>query len=741
MLNELFEVERSVKAAGFDVVESHPSIKEARKIPTLLVTLAPDGSVFEIRPLPPDFTPWTLRDGQHNSFPFVQPSTPLWSLPESQESARLATTDKNKKDNRRALLDLASSASLNPRSCEKLTSKKFLRRTCERLEAFQVLRGTEAEAVPATLERFLRACDPKGGGNPLRLFESISTQLISKLKSFSEASWTEVGLNLLLGKFEKGTWSCGGALYFDAADVNPGISDSRLITAISRALRDDSNSRDTSIGRCALTGEKTRLHTGNFPQPNLPGLGQTYLFAKNRAIQANDRYGRFASDAYPVGEDTIIRIEGGLSTLTNDAREGKTWATIPGEAPKQTDLLVAYIEEDPTASPTEIFVQEDFEEENRSDQSEHVDSIGQFQSLTKQVFEALRGRARANHTDTHLRIFVLRKLDPANRKVVYAGVMTLEDLAESAWEWEKGERNLPPWFRLLIYNQKASKGLLKRPPHVAPLGLIKFSKAHYVRSGEDRQEVTGLSSYEAMGIFATRRGNSRLLHDFLRAILKKRSQLVVGTVHTLRKGLDYAKGLDRREALRTATVLGLVLYKLGRRKDEYMSETAFKIGKLLAAVDEVHVGYCLDVRGAEIPPCLLGNQLLGMAQRNPKSALRALLQRWRPYHAWITRAHQDFGRFDEMIEGKRPYPRGSRIGRRDAVQDGFTIKRALRCGRAIAGEAEKLHGTIDVETVDDIFLAELLLGYMAGIPRAKDDDEPKQASAQQTAAPMEGSND
>jgi hypothetical protein len=72
MLNELLLIERGAREAGLEAPERHQALKDVRRLPTLIVRLGAEGQVDSLQPLPRNVKPWTLRDGQQNSFPFVQ---------------------------------------------------------------------------------------------------------------------------------------------------------------------------------------------------------------------------------------------------------------------------------------------------------------------------------------------------------------------------------------------------------------------------------------------------------------------------------------------------------------------------------------------------------------------------------------------------------------------------------------------------------------------------------------------
>jgi len=143
-----------------------------------------------------------------------------------------------------------------------------------------------------------------------------------------------------------------------------------------------------------------------------------------------------------------------------------------------------------------------------------------------------------------------------------------------------------------------------------------------------------------------------------------------------------------------------------------MNETAFKLGQLLAAADVVHAGYCADVRGGDVPPSLLGNQVFAMAQSDPNKALATLCRRWKPYDGWAKKASRNTNRVSTLIASSS----------KDDQSRGWDIRKALRYAREMAPLAAELAPVLETCRVNDIFLAELLLGYMAGFPKTQRDD-------------------
>jgi hypothetical protein len=725
MLNELLIAERGAREAGLEMIERHPDLKDVRRVPTLVVRLGVDGQVVSMQPLPQEVTPWALRDGQHNSFPFVQKAPLALTAPPQDDELRKKALDKKQETSARraALLELTARGQFGTATSPEWPGSGLIKRLQERRQQLQSLEGTPGAVVLATIDRFLRAVEPHQGNEPSRLLRGVAERLVNELRHSAQDDWLEVAIALLIGELQKATrtWESSGALLFEAAQAGLPIFDQRIVSQVSQALRqvELAGAETREVATCGLTGLQSRLLSGSFPQPNLPVLGQTFLFARNPDIPAHGRYGRFATRAMPVGEDTVIRLAAAFEALTSEDRRGVTWRPIPGEAPKQSDLLLVFVEKTLGAAAVGLLAQEeterDFSEEvPDTEEAAKAESVAAFEKRTERVIDAIRAKLGADFRRTPVQIAVFRKIDPANRKVVYAGTASVGALYQAAASWAAGERNVPNWLALKIFHKGERKPSPTAPPHLAPLGVIRFSKQLFVRFGQQRQEVVGLPAAEALALFLepvdekTRQARRRV-ERVLRLVLLRRAALVSGAAHALWRRPDLPGKLDLREVLRTVTMLGLLLHKLGHTKEKYMSDTAFKLGQLLAAADVVHAGYCADVRGGGMPPSLLGNQVFNMAQSSPEKALATLSRRWKPYDAWAKNVARDRDRAERMVASKT----------KDERERGWAIRLAVRQAREMKPLAEELAASLADLKVNDRFRAELLLGYIAGLPKSQ----------------------
>ncbi|MCA9877539.1 MAG: hypothetical protein KC442_07150, partial [Thermomicrobiales bacterium] len=458
-------------------------------------------------------------------------------------------------------------------------------------------------------------------------------------------------------------------------------------------------------GVCALTGVASPLHTGNFPQPNLPGLGQTYVFARNRDIPAMARYGREAAASFPIAAGTAERLAGALQELVSSEREFTTWRMIPAETGKVRDLLIAF---NPANLEMPLAEALGGEEPARTEAA--------FIHMTSVPVQHAGGAGQQFRPEPNVRMLVLRQLDPANRKTIYHREITAQALGEAAHDWKVATANVPDWLTLpALVNKKLT---VSKPPFLAPLSLTSVSRRNYTRGRLAGVDVAGIPLTTAYQIFLREGDSQKAARLALRLLLERNTALLLGIADARARGVDALRDLDRtgslrQDALRALTWIGALLQAIDHHKEVYVTDAAFRLGQLLAAADTVHIGYCIDVRDGQIPPTLLGNSLLNTAGQDPARALSLLLQRWKPYAGWAKR---------------RAYvlARANSYGKNDA----FALRRAIYQEREVRETATALHGHIRTLTADkaDAFRAELLLGYMAGFPPRNRDAAAEAAS-------------
>lgn len=730
MLNEVFALERGLSAAGFDVAPRHPDVSSPGRTDALQVRLDKHGMPTEAAPLGRDRVAvlWTLRNGKHNSFPYVQLKQPLLSVPDG-DNWRKAHNEAWKplapRGRRRMLRDLARDYPASSEATAALVARGLRDSLGKRRNALAQLEEPHA-SVAAVIERVLAI------ESAARFANALLTLLLAELDEADDVL-LEAAHTLLTGRMVQGK-IVGSPLLFDVlhGEFACDVADPRHAAAISRALSSGAAGGGAQ-GTCFLTGAAAALHAGNFPQPTVPILGQIYPFSKNGDIPAAYRYGCAGVAALPVSSDLVQRLAGALDAITAPDRKGQTWRGVPGEKPEARDLLIAFVDGVPDAPVAELVAADDAEEQDDDPSAEetgHLDederqvlatgaARGKFQIRTKRLIEAVQGRVGAEFRDPPVAVLVLvlRKVDTGNAKAILHRALTVGRLYDAALAWAEALDNLPQWLRMPVLQRAKGKVVQQKAPSLTPLLLPRATQALFTRGGSERakREPVGVTATDALALFLGEAGAGRIAQATLRIVLARQGVLLSGTAHALRRDagsgeLKAARDFDRGAALQAATLIGVLLAKIGRKEDTYMTEPAFQLGQLLAAADAIHVGYCMDVRGGQVPPTLLGNSVLTIAQTDPQRALAVLCRRWKPYWSWVGKTRADWNEAESAAKGQ---------GAKDS-QKGWAVRTAISQASRMRGIAEELGRNLpDTRNADDKFRAELLLGYVAGVPKNK----------------------
>lgn len=723
MLNELLTVERGAREAGMEFPLRHPDFRAAGFKPTILLWLDPNGCITKVcaapvarlreRPL------WKISQGQKHSFPFVQPK-PFWDDPTIRTWRNHLGRHPSYADKRTALLDIALDAKIRSGDLGEWVSDATLDVLRKRRDELGMLQETQAVAFLAAIDRFLLACTRPRRVGAQTLVESAARKIAAYIRETGDRDALDAAIAVLTETGQK-----AGAIFLEVDGEFPlALSDPRIADPLCCCMRQVDLDRAERVGTCAVTGEHGVLVARNFSQPNLPIIQQSFLFARNDQIPSAARYRRSGADSIPVGYMTDVRLRAAFEGLTTNEQEGVTWRRIPREATDEDDLLLAFVQRAPEAPAAGALAEEDYSEEVSVSAPHGEDPVAVFEKRTERVIRAVQAKVGADFRLTPVSLAVFRYVDKANRKVVCTGTLTVGGLHDAAFGWARGERNAPAWIALPISRKGDRKSRLAPPPHVAPLGIIAFSKRAFVRAraGIRGEEVPGVSAAEALRLFMEPAEGSAVVSRqrvprVLRLILSRRTILVAEAAHAVRRGVAFPEALDCHEALRTITVLSVLLYKLGRTKENYMSDRAFRLGQLLAAADAVHAGYCADVRGGDLPPSLLGNQVFSTAQTAPVRALAMLCQRWKPYDGWVKK-NASFQMPERFIDEqgrwkKRSDIKGSR--EKEAFDRAAAVIIAISQARRVTEIASQLQPSLPTRC-DDAFRAELLLGYIAGLP-------------------------
>lgn len=706
MLNDLYAIERGLMARGIGLTSVHPDVKDMAKGPAFRLRIDADGKIADVALIADAGrgAVWTLRDGQHNGFPGLRTKAGLIAL----DAAALANhdaiwkADKTPSGRRTELLRLATSFPLAPTAGWPEPGHR--RRIAERLDALRPLAADPSSAaVPAAFERFLVALDAEPP-----LLEQLAKALIAALTTQGD-DWLDPIRTAFIGQ-------AALAIDIPVADFPRNAGDARQISPVSAALGAAAGAIGHNGGVCALSGARGPLHSGNFPQPNLPGLGQVYLFSRNPDIPSLGRYGRISDKSFAVGAGLAQRLSGAIAALTKPDAQNQTWGLIPGETGDKPDLLVA-------SFALVADLTQDEEEDDKGD-APNTRGVGGLSDLGARMFEQL-GADRAAERDAldEISILVLRTVDPANRKAIYHRKAKPADIAAAADNWRRAAANTPADVGFKMPQKGKTQPVFRRPPLVAPLSLTPLSRMLFANGGRRRVDIGGAPAAEAFGLFLREGDATRRTRKLLTLMLRRLSPLLAGLAAARSAGVEALKHFDpkldlRRDALRGVAWFGVLLHFLGRTKEVYMSDAAFRLGQLLSAADALHVGYCADLRGGAVPPTLVGNAVFSIALGDPTRALAVLAQRLKPYLGWA-----GSGRLSRIREKAEGLIRGGDPSRGYAMLNGASqARRADELSIELRALLAPYHDK--GATPDDAFKAELLLGYLAGLPKREKQNAP-----------------
>lgn len=696
MLNELSEIEHALRIVGIPITLPHQLIRPLAERPVIRAFITGNGQVERITVIRPEDAVhfWRLGDNQ-KKFPLVN----LGPRDDARKGkVRQPIPLRPRADKKILAVVLSRSAPLNERG-EALRS--LFRSTSPQLAPFlpwpehrewlSELRNRLAIAASTTVGRVVRLFD-------LALYDHDGQSLLASLDA---ALRQEVELPVsaeAIDVIAKAAFCGGGEILLDTVDGQcRNACDPRNQEHVVAAL--DASEPPTRRGRCSFTGEEGFLWEGAFPRVRLPVIQDVPLFDKNPDIPSAKRYLRVGCNGCLVSRNHVRRLAGAIQTLVtpHHQKEGKTWSALTSERPTRKgkkpppkDLLLTYV---------------DASNDLRLGGAMTTDPA-LLESLSADVHKLTKG----HHVDysTCTRLIVIRKLNKGNHKVISSTSATLEELAQAADHWTVGCRNIPAEFmQLPVPEGKDRPARWRGPGLIVPAAIVTLGKSVFVHGGTRRQESPGPTFADAMCLFLGTKSQQHHMGERLLALfLARRGSLVAGTAHARRR-LSPAKAQDRKElnaydnsaTLDTMSVFALLLHTLGRNMETYMNDTAFQLGQLLSGADALHRGYCEHQRGGSIPAALLGNQMLAIAQRSPVAAVEQLCQRWRVYAGWA-----------DKYRGKIARPEDG------AGQDQWAVYNAVWSPVNMRPLCESLRGTLPKDA-NTRFRAELLLGYIAGLPR------------------------
>lgn len=629
MLNELCQLANALEIAGITPKDWHPKLKPLPKVsakkPCYRIAIDCDGSIKLINTLKSELVAvlrkWEPSNG--NSFPGFN-IQPLYRITDEDQKKQLKTWREGKQAVDLQLLNTWCTKENN--NWDKKANKKITK--CLRVvpESLSILIGSRdkiaLESITKLLERVVR----------FPLLDEEETEYLYK-QSFLEALekylWSAIeqddsikillpiliheGISTKDPKKDRGVLS----VYLDIPDWKEyPVASHETIEGVNAQLVMD---KTTSITPDIVDAFGSSCTGGDEKLPNvkLPIIGDAKLRAMNSESPCQRRYDRIDAVSFPVGRESRKRTKGALEWLGDMSRKGETWGRADAK-----ELLFAY----PVQLPNISLKLTACMGAGRSDDSE-----ARFANAAQDVIRRLE-RVDNDLNTIELRVFSLKKMDKARTKVVFHRNYTAQRLADAAQEWEAGCKNIPDIY-IRVWGENKGEWTNVKIQTPFPLQVAQCLNRVWKQDGTSECQTMVIPCAQGIDLLLDEQPK-RFLPHLLSVLLQNGSGLFLSLGNVLhRGGIISVKGNNSQKLL-MPSILGLILYKLDIRKESYMNNTPFLVGRMLKLADELHALYCKEVRDNKLPPQLVGNTLMTAALSSPVQALDQLALRIKPYYGW-----------------------------------------------------------------------------------------------------------
>ena len=435
---------------------------------------------------------------------------------------------------------------------------------------------------------------------------------------------------------------------------------------------------ERQIETCAITGQDKNLVSNTFPLAKCEHLGKVNIFSRKKETPTFQRYQKKGAKSMPVSAELAYEMARTLDFLTDKDKKGITCDILPGETGNSGDLLVAFCRALPDTKLMPLVTQN----------SEILDEED-YETEATQICRMFRGKDVP--LDDKVDFLILRKISDGVQKVIFSSSQPLQNLQNSAETWVSDCKNILP-IQLAFFKKGEKIPCFKSPKPISPKQVARLFGYHYNRSLR-KSSVAGLSFAEIMRLFLYERHETGLITRLLNQLFKQYANLLEQAA--LKKT---APTKHHQDALHVITAMGLLLNKINRGKGVYMQDFAYKLGQFCAALDEIHIGYCISERQGQIPSRLIGNQAYAAAISSPLKALEITAQRSAVYQAWARKVSEKPDISDPKIKNAK-----------------FAYLWLCKHSRDLY-QVQSKH-KLSVSSATD--KAELLLGYLAGRPIEK----------------------
>ncbi len=638
MLNECYELQKSIQEAGVEITESwHKDYVQCPNYATFRLLIDSDSNVTDIEQIAGKEQIKRLRKYEPaNGFSFPAFNVlPLYHCQSgtAKEKQKLLK-ERIKKDNKidALLIDEVKKLSMPLWSNGETTRiSKCLKEQSETLDCYFKAIPDDFVAIKYLIERSQKICLGK-------LQEQIEQVVLNKVVSSPKEGiqWLE---QLIFSPAKMSKKVSFVLELSDSSKYKYPANHEKIQQWINSQLMCESSGVEESLQEhdTDAYGQSINGSADKYPAASLPKLGNVTLRAMNSESPCQRRYGKADAESFCVGNKMRQRMKDCLEWLGKSERKGKTWQNI---ADGVLFAYPSYIE----GEPPELAGLFGGAEVPGNDSDGAI-----FSATASRVVSALDGIVK-ERPDTEICLFVLAKADKARTKVLASRHYEAKRVMNAAKTWQDACQNIPR-MNINIGTNNNDKAIWINPLIPFPIEVINCLNTIWFANGEKVSETYGASIGDGIvllleeGLVAQNFVNRAMQ---LAVVNSKTLLLALGhTSHRLDTSFKWNKDTAKRakQANLTPSILGLLLYKFGLKKGEYMSTAPFLIGQIMSLADTLHKEYCRNVRADKkqtgeksensgMPRQLIGNAAMAVAMDNPTTGLARLAERILIYQSW-----------------------------------------------------------------------------------------------------------
>ncbi len=664
MFNQLYELSSSMEKAGITTTSWHKNLKTCPKSKTVIVYIDSTCNISDLKLVdnPSQFKKYEEALGE---------SFPAFNLTAFYHIQNQTNSEKDKIDRIKKLIKDNNSPDTLKNELICLSSEREIKTLCKVENLKKCINKSE------NLNEIIGGVDEKYQSfneliSRFRLLKGDSEQVCSdRIKAFiiqlkdvtidkiSSAS-KEDGMLLFSSIF------CCTAKTLSNFSIILELSDhdqyeypfnhNQVYSAINKALlnkdsiESEANQENTrkDVYGCAISGSDT-----TFPAVKINKLGDVIIWAMNSESPCFKRYSKKDSELFTVGNTRRQTCKDALEWLSKSENENFTWKDISGTCGNSKGkpiptILFAY----PTEIPeTTLEIANMFAGTTSCNDEDGV----RFSNISSKVIKSLDA-LKKDKPNVNVNILAISRVSKGQTKMLVSQCFKVNQIISGAEDWISGCSNISE----LNINIKNENNLFFIP---FPSELTKCLNASWCRNGQWVEQVDEIRMGDAIILLATSPEKIKnLIDDMLYKCIKNTKSLLleIGHVTNRRDGPFNWKNTKafKNHINFIPSIIGLLLYKLGYQKGQYMSSPAFLIGQLMSLADVLHREYCVKVRKGSLPTQLIGNAAMNVALNNPEEGLARLSERILIYQAWAKTVHEngyagwalsEFGNISSML--------------------------------------------------------------------------------------------